>query len=110
MDNVFKGLSRFEGEVHFFQLPKKWFSKFRSLDVTPDVSNVEYWQANNTIATTITDFLKGQDVQALHILGDGFTTIQHGTKIKTNTGANKLLAANKVYTFYRFNSLWVEEA
>lgn len=110
MDNIFKGLSRFEGEVHFFQLPKKWFSKFRRSDTTPEVTNVENWQANNTIPTTITQFEKAQEAQCLHILGDGFTTIQNNVDIKTNTGANKLLLVNKVYTFYYFNSIWVEEA
>jgi hypothetical protein len=95
---TFQGLTRLEGEVHFLSLPKKWFSKFRASDTTPEVTNVEFWQANNTAPTTITNFDKGQDAQCLHILGEGFTTIAHNANIKTNTGANKLLLADKVYT------------
>lgn len=63
----------------------------------------------NTGSVTITDFLYGQEGQELVIYGDGFTTITHGTKIKTSTAANKLLATLKTYRFTRFSSVWVEQ-
>ena len=44
------------------------------------------------------------------VLGDGFTTLVHGSNIKTNTAANKLLATNQVYIFTRIGSAWIENA
>ena len=72
--------------------------------VTPNVSHVEHFHTINTGAVTITDFAGGQPHQTLNIKGDGFTTVQHGTNIFTNTAADKLLAANKIYTFTRFET------
>lgn len=79
-------------------------------DTTPSVLNQDYWECMNTGAVTITQFEYGYNLQTLKILGDGFTTIANNANIKTNTGANKLLAVNKVYTFTLFNGVWVENA
>ena len=75
-----------------------------------NVLNIERVELRNTIATTITDLTNGQIGQEVKLLGDGFTTMQHGTNIFTNTGANKLLAVNKVYTFTKFSTGWIENA
>ena len=72
---------------------------------TPSVYQAEFLYAINTGFFTVTDFDKGSPHQVINIMGDGFTTVQHGTNIFTNTGANKLLAANKVYTFTRFETV-----
>lgn len=84
---------------------------------TPSVKNRTVFQGINTGAVNVTDFLNGAEGQRIHILGDGFMTATNGTLIFTNTGANKLLAANIVYTFTYFiipgpprSHKWVEDA
>lgn len=76
---------------------------------TPSVERRTRFTCVNTGAVTVTDFLNGSDGQEIVLLGDGFTTVQHGTNIFTSTAANKLLAANKVYRFTRFNNKWYED-
>lgn len=100
----------FIAPVQFRIIPTRIAQRFTASDTTPSVLNHEYWIANNTGAVTITQFDDGSDCHELRILGDGFTTVANNTKIKTNTGANKLLAANKVYKFTNFNGVWYEDA
>lgn len=76
--------------------------------VTPSVKNLEVFRGTNTGAVIVTQFTSGQDGQTIRILGDGQMTITNGANIKTNTGANKLLLANKVYTFTRISNVWYE--
>ena len=78
-------------------------------NTTPDVSNLEVFKCTNIAPVTVTDFLHGQDGQPIRILGDGFTTLQHGTKIFTNTLANKLLLANMFYQFMNIDGIWYEQ-
>lgn len=66
---------------------------------TPSVANREIFEGTNAGAVNVTDFVDGAPGQVIKILGDGQMTITNGGLIFTNTGANKLLAANKVYTF-----------
>lgn len=89
-------------------LPKK-FVRRTSKDTSPEVLNTEELICGNTAALTITDFEQGAEGQHLYVLGDGFTTLTHGAKIKTNTAADKLLAADKFYHFVRFNNIWIEQ-
>jgi hypothetical protein len=77
---------------------------------TISVLNVTRVWLKNTGAVTVTNLTNGQEGQEVKFLGDGFTTIANNSTVKTSTGANKLLAVNKVYTFTRFNSVWVENA
>lgn len=77
---------------------------------TVNVLNITRVVFDNTTATTVTDFTGEQLGQEIKLLGDGYTTLQHGTNIFTNTAANKLLAVNKVYTFTKFSSGWIENA
>lgn len=77
-------------------------------DVTPNVKNHSYWICANSVSVTITQFDQGQDCQELNILGDGFTTIANNSNIKTNEGADKLLAVNTVYRFINYSNVWYE--
>ena len=99
----------FKAGVQFNTVPVELPQKFIATDTTPSVKNHRKWIANNAGATTVTQFDDGQNGQEIKILGDGFTTVANNANIKTNTAANKLLAANKVYTFVKFGTLWVEE-
>lgn len=99
----------FDGTTEFVKLPTKRPVKFIKLDTTPSVQDNEYFECQNTLATTVTQFDNGQDGQRLHILGEGFTTVANNANINTNTAANKLLAANKVYRFTNFNRIWIED-
>lgn len=99
----------FENFVQFTAGIKRIAQKFIATDTTPTVKNNELWIANNTGAVTVTQFDEGAEGQPINILGDGFTTIANNANIKTNTGANKLLAANRLYKFVRINSIWYEQ-
>lgn len=85
------------------------FFKDKLQGTTPKVSNVNRFVCNNAGATTVTQFVGGAEGQTIKILGDGNTTITNGTNIFTNTGANKLLLDNVVYTFTLFNTIWYED-
>lgn len=91
--------------------PVGGYSRIVSLIIsaTPSVYGIEFLQNDGTVRT-VTNFTDGQLTQELRILGDGNLTIANNTFIKTNTGANKLLAANKVYRFTFYDPLWVEDA
>ncbi len=110
MTEVTKDEQLFLGPVRFAGGKKIDIGQFNKLDTTPDVKNGEFWKCINVVGTTVTQFDNGYEGQALSILGEGFTTIANNANIKTNTGANKLLAANKVYRFTRFNKIWYEDA
>lgn len=101
---------KFLSTVSFSELPETPVLNAPIGTTTISVLNTEKVKLQNTGAVTLTDFTNGQEGQTLHILGDGNTTITHGTKIKTNTAANKLLATNAVYTFTRIGSTWIEDA
>jgi len=100
----------FQGPVTFAELPYQGFSILPLSNTTPSALNITRFKAANFAATSITNFLFGQDGQEIKILGDGSTTITHGTFIKTNTAANKLLVVDKVYTFTLFSVVWIENA
>jgi len=92
-------------------LDKQFVKRFALGDTAPSVKNLEKFIAANDAPTNILNFKDGQDGQTITILGDGQTTVVYGANtIITNTGVDKLLAANKVYRFTRFNSVWVEDA
>lgn len=80
---------------------------------TPNVLNKVIFELTNSAPITVTDFLNGAPGQRIYLLGDGNTTIENGTLIFTNTGADKLLDNNKIYTFTFFSSglthKWVED-
>lgn len=91
-------------------LPTRFVGRLQKNIQTPSVKNVERWIAQNTVAIAILEFSNGQEGQEIKILGDGFTSVQNTVNIKTNTGATKLLAVGKVYTFTMFLGAWVENA
>lgn len=100
----------FESLVRFRILPFKGYDTLKIGSTTPSVENLETWIAKNTgAALTVTNFTNGADAQVIYILGDGFTTVANNANIKTNTGANKLLLANLVYSFHYINNVWYEE-
>lgn len=82
-----------------YVLEKKMVANVTKSETTPSVKNVEYWRARNTGAVTVTNFIDGQEGQHLYLVGDGQTTLQHGSDIETQSGSNLLLALNKAYHF-----------
>jgi hypothetical protein len=97
----------FNAAVKFNILPTQYLALINS--VTPSVFNLEFFE-NDGSARTITNFLSGSRCQVIKILGDGNLTISNNSNIKTNTGANKLLAANKIYRFTYIINTWYEDA
>jgi len=92
-------------------LDKEFVGTFGDGDITPSVLNLKKFKAGCTAPCNITYFDDGFDGLDISILGDGFSTVVHNaSKIKTNTGANHLLTAGKVYHFTRYDSIWVEDA
>lgn len=98
----------FEQPVTFNALPKVYVGKLKKGSTTPSVKDVQQWMAVNTVPVTITNFVNGQDGQELLLLGDGQTTLTHGTNIMLAGGVNLLLAVNKVYHLVRFNNKWIQ--
>lgn len=101
-----------EAPITELSLPKGFV---RSLSgVTPSVANARILLCKNAGATTVTDLTNGANGQRIHIIGDGNTTISNNAKIKTNTGANKLLTNGLVYRFtctiIAGTRLWHEDA
>lgn len=94
--------------VHKLVEDTRPIGKLKRTDTTPSIRNIRGWQAINTGAITVTDFVDGSDGQTIVIKGDGFTTVTHGTNIKTTTAANKLLLANRAYMFVQFSGVWIE--
>lgn len=110
----------FNREVHFEDMVSRNVLEKRNihrlLEATPNVLNREFFECANSSPITVTDFLNGSPGQRLYILGDGNTTIEHGTFIFTSTGLDKLLAQFKVYCFTFFpiegppkSHKWVED-
>lgn len=98
---------RFEAPARFLVLPHEPLDTLST--TTPSVENVKVWKGSGSVVT-ITNFLRGAENQSISVLGDGTTTISHNANIKTNTAANKLLAANKVYRFTFIEGVWYEDA
>lgn len=114
----FDDLIRIKGEVHFEDVVSRNVLEKNDVQplrgTLPNVLNRRFFECDNTNPITITDFSNGAPGQRLYVLGDGNTTIEHGTFIFTNTGVDKLLDQNKVYkfTFFKVNNShkWVEDA
>lgn len=92
---------------------------------TQDVKNIEIIRLQNTVAKNLNAFKNGSEGNTVRLLGDGFTTVVNNAAgltgpdepLITNTGANKLLAAQKVYRFTRYLNVgsttrgtWYEDA
>ena len=78
---------------------------------TPSVAGYTNWVFANTDNTTITNFdggVYGQKI-TLQVGNVGVITITHGTNIFTNTGANKDLAVQRIYTFLSSGGYWYEQ-
>lgn len=98
----------FKGLIDFLILPTAYELSIKT-QPTPRVSNIQVLIPMGAV-NTITDFIGGADNQMLRILGDGVVIIANNFRIKTNTGANKTLLVNKVYTFHCINNVWYESA
>jgi hypothetical protein len=93
-----------------FSLPDGPSIQFTDGDTTPNVEGYINWEATYTNNTTITNFdnaLYGQKI-VLKAGVPGTITIEHGTNIWTNTGANKDLDPNMMYMFIKSGNFWFE--
>lgn len=82
-------------------------SSFFTGDTTPTVRNCNVYKSPAG-ATTVTDFDDAAEGQCIQILGNGNLTVSNNANIKTNTGANKVLVADKIYTFTHIMGVWYE--
>ena len=89
-------------------LNKVFVRRLKKADTAPSILNTQIAIAQNTAPVTVVDFTNGAAGQRLHVLGDSLTTVAYGTNIKTNTGVDKLLLVDLVYTFTRINGVWYE--
>lgn len=101
---------QFLNRTTFDVIPDAPSDSFLPNDTTPDVSNQQGVMRGSGTVVTITNFNGGSDSQMLIIKGDGTTTIDHNANIKTNTGAPKLLSADRIYLFFYLNAenCWYE--
>ena len=98
----------FEQPVSFVRLPKMYVAKIKAGETTPSVKDLIRFTTQNTSPLTVTNLLDGADGQEIIIVGDGNTTLQHGTHIFNDSGANLLLAVNKAYSYLRINDKWIQ--
>ena len=89
------------------KLPEGFVGTFKAGDVTPSVMDCNTWKCGGSVVT-VTNFANGQEGQHINILGDGVTTLTHGTNIITSDGADLLLATDTVYQFVLLNGKWYQ--
>jgi hypothetical protein len=78
-------------------------------DTTPSVAQTSLLDLRSyTGATTITQFDDGVHGQGIDVVGSANVTIQNNGSVKTNTGADKTLAANTIYSFRKIGGVWME--
>lgn len=105
--------------IRFGQLTDALAALFSSIEAvntfaggaaTPSIYGSTLWQTNNTVPTTITNFLDGGSGKAFTLWsGDANTTIQNNANIRTKSGANIVMTATDVRTFATANgTLWRE--
>lgn len=95
------------GRTYFHTLPDENVSG-SALQTIPDATNVTFLVFQNTGAVSVTNILGGLNGRQLRVKGDGNTTIDNNSNIKTSTGANKLLSVNGVYSFTYYQGVWYE--
>lgn len=100
-----RGISKILGASQFGILPEDVWTISKSV-ATPNVENTEFLAFANTSAFTVTDFRRGSNGQTLRILGDSFTVISHGARIKNVGEISHILLANVVYLYVLYNNVW----
>jgi hypothetical protein len=89
------------------KLPTEFVGTFKAEDATPSVMDCSTWKCAGDVVT-ITNFDDGQEGQHLSILGDGATTLEHGTNIVLSAGSDTLLASATVYEFVLLDDVWYQ--
>lgn len=68
------------------------------------------YQFDNSSATTVDDFDDGVDGMVIHVLGDDYTTIEHGAgKIETRSGSDITPYTTGLRTFRQIAGTWHEQ-
>lgn len=107
MANTIIGTQVFTDTVTFLKIREQFVKTLTTGDATPTVLDLEV-VISPVGATVVTNFDDGTPLQDLYILSNGNLTVNNTATIKTSTGANKVLAANRVYHFKYINSIWYE--
>jgi hypothetical protein len=79
---------------------------FTAADATPSVEQYCFFKTG--AADTYTDFDDGAPGQQIQILAVHAATLTNGVNIFTNTGANKVMVVNRIYTLRDTNGVWYE--
>ena len=76
---------------------------------TPSVLRAGLYIANNSSATSITDFTDGVQGQVLMInASNGNTTLVQSAALRLAGGVNKTMASGDVIQFVRFQNVWYQ--
>ncbi len=84
---------------------------FTDGDTTPAVAGKTICRLGYSTDVTITDFDDGAEGQVIRLIktyGAGTVTIANNANIVTNTGSNKAMVSNRVYTFVHVLGVWYE--
>lgn len=76
----------------------------------PDTTGTTFIVLTHGVATTITNFTGGYSGKTIRLRGNVNATIANNATINTNTGADKILVASRIYTFTNYNGIWYENA
>lgn len=84
---------------------------FTDADATPSVARGNVFSANNSGATSITDFDDGTEFQEITVrFTNSNTTIVDGVPIQLAGGANFVGSSNDLLTLVRYGTTWYEKA
>lgn len=100
----------FEAPVRFLELIETPLETIPAAEATPSVLNNTKIVLSSIAPVNITNFVDGQEGQTIFVVGDGNSTLVHGTSIFTNSENDKLLNNGSVYIFTRVNGEWRETA
>jgi len=83
-------------------------------ETKPNVFNIALATLKTVSSLSVSKFLGGAPNQVIKVKAEGSVTIVNNGgglgSVITNTGANKTLAPNRIYTFTNVNDIWYEEA
>lgn len=92
-----------EGQATRNVLEKQQIMRALKGDTSPSVLNVGRLEFHNIVPVTVVNFDGGQAGQSVEMLGDGFTTVAHNSKIFNNSGAAELLPAGSTRTYTKWS-------
>lgn len=75
---------------------------------TPSTESTTFLVFTHSSATDVTNFTGGYTGKRIFVRGSSNATIKNNATIKTNTGSDKTLVSDRIYSFMYYNGVWQE--